>query len=292
MEAAIAYQRQLVALAPGHETEFPLAGMLMANGQTDEAGEIFVKLTQREADPVPQMKAIDSLLTQGNYDAVIRVIEPLLAQQRDDWELLYREAVAWASLEKSDEAKNRLERLLSLTLPYDSLGRSAEAKLKQAQAKAKSDNLRGISSVVPQRQSPLAMRTMAAQVQRSTGLTADNRYYAPGSMPPVWTPDAYGAARMAAFGWLLKFEQDQTGASLHLGAEAESSDPASTKDAPQDTPSLAAASCSSEPKPRTPPAMRSTILCTWHSCRMTIQQPSRLLAVSPRLAVPKNSVSS
>ncbi len=145
LEAAIGYQRQLVAIAPGHETEFPLAGMLMANRQIDEAREIFVKLTQREEDPVRQMKAIDSLLTQGNNEAVIGVIEPLLAQQRDDWELLYREAVAWAAMEKTDEAKNRLERLLSLTLPYDSLGRSAEAKLKQAQAKAKSDNLRGIT---------------------------------------------------------------------------------------------------------------------------------------------------
>ncbi|MEZ6079631.1 MAG: tetratricopeptide repeat protein [Pirellulaceae bacterium] len=49
-DAAVAYQRQLVAIAPGHETEFPLAGMLMASGQTDEAREIFVKLTQREED--------------------------------------------------------------------------------------------------------------------------------------------------------------------------------------------------------------------------------------------------
>ncbi|WP_345682688.1 DUF1583 domain-containing protein [Novipirellula caenicola] len=208
LDAAIGYQRQLVAIAPGHETEFPLAGMLMSSGQTDEAREIFVKLTQREEDPVRQMKSLDSLLTQGNYESVINVIEPLLAQKRDDWELLYREAVAWASLEKFDEAKLRLERLLSLTLPYDSLGRSAEAKLKQARAKAKSDNLRGVATVSPQRQSPLAMRSMSNQVQRSCGLIADNYYYAQRSTPPVWSPDAYGVARMAAYGWLLKFEDD------------------------------------------------------------------------------------
>ncbi len=208
LESAIGYQRQLVAIAPGHETEFPLAGMLMANGDIDAAREIYVKLTQREEDPVRQVKAIDSLLTQGNYESVISVVEPLLAQNRDDWELLYREAVAWASLEKTDEAKLRLERLLALTVPFDSLGRSAEAKLKQAQAKAKSDNLRGIATVAPQRQSALAMRSMAGQVQRATGLIANNAYYAPGSTPPVWTPEAFGVARMAALGWLLKFEED------------------------------------------------------------------------------------
>ena len=208
LDAAIGYQRQLVAIAPGHETEFPLATMLMSNGQIDEARDIFVKLTRREEDPIRQIKAIDSLLRQGNNEAVIDVIEPLLAQSREDWELLYREAVAWANLEKTDEAKNRFDRILSLSLPYDSLGRSAEAQWQRDQAKAKSDNLRGVTSVAPQRQSPLAMRTSAGQVRQAAGLIADNRYYQPGQTPPTWTPDVYGVARMAAIGWLVKFGQD------------------------------------------------------------------------------------
>ena len=208
LEAAIGYQRQLVAIAPGHETEFPLAGMLMANGQMDEAREIFVKLTQREEDPVRQMKSLDSLLTQGNFEAVISVTEPLLSQQRDDWELLYREGVAWAELGKVEEATNRFERILSLTHPYDSLARSAEAKLKQAQAKAKSDNLRGITTAVPQRQSPLSMQSMSSQAQRAVGLIADNSYSGSSTPRPVWVPEAYGVARMAAFGWLLRFEDE------------------------------------------------------------------------------------
>ncbi|APZ96026.1 DUF1583 domain-containing protein [Fuerstiella marisgermanici] len=226
LEAAIGYQKQLVAIAPGHETEYPLAGMLMANGQAEAAREIFVKLTQREEDPVRQIRSLDSLLTQGNYESVIGVVEPLLAQNRDDWELLYREAIAWASLEKTEEAINRFERILALKIPYDSLSRSSEAKLKQAQAKAKSDNLRGRATSVPQRQSPLAMRSMSSQVQRASGLVADNRYYSSGSAPPVWTPQAYGVARMAAFGWLMKFEEvadeadaEETGADATETAE-------------------------------------------------------------------------
>ncbi|TWT72849.1 DUF1583 domain-containing protein [Allorhodopirellula solitaria] len=227
LDAAIGYQRQLVAIAPGHETEFPLATMLMSNGQTDEAREIFVKLTRREEDPIRQMRTIDSLLRQGNNEAAIDVIEPLLAQSRDDWELLYREAIAWTQLEKTAEAKNRFDRILSLTLPYDSMGRSAEAKWKRDQAKAKSNNLRGITSAAPQRQSPLAMRSMAAQVQQATGLVADNRYYQPGTTPQLWTPDVYGVARMAAMGWLLKLQQD---AEQETGADAES--PADGNDDP------------------------------------------------------------
>ncbi len=207
-DAAVAYQRQLVAIAPGHETEFPLAGMLMANGQMEEAREIFVKLTQREEDPVRQMRALDSLITQGNFESAIGVIEPILAQNREDWELLYREGLAWASLDKKEEAINRFQRILALRLPFDSLGRSAAEKLKQAQAKAKSDNLRGISTTAPQKQSPLAMRNMASQVQTATGLIADNRYYGTNQTPPVWTPEAYGVARMAALGWMIRFEDD------------------------------------------------------------------------------------
>ncbi|MCC7336239.1 MAG: DUF1583 domain-containing protein [Pirellulaceae bacterium] len=218
-DAAVAYQRQLVAIAPGHETEFPLAGMLMASGQTDEAREIFVKLTQREEDPVRQMRALDSLITQGNFESAIGVIEPILAQNREDWELLYREGVAWASLDKKEEAINRFQRILALRLPYESLGRSAAEKLKQAQAKAKSNNLRGINTTLPHQQSPLAMRSMASQVQTATGLIADNRYYGTNQTPPVWTPEAYGVARMAALGWLIRFE-DEDGDKDDVGVEA------------------------------------------------------------------------
>ena len=64
-------------------------------------------------------------------EAVLKITEPLLSQQRDDWELIYREGVAWAMLNKPDEAKDRFQRLLSLKFPHDKLGVKAEADLKQ-----------------------------------------------------------------------------------------------------------------------------------------------------------------
>ena len=87
-DAAIGYQRQLIAVAPGHETEFPLVAMLQSRGDRDEAMEILVRLTSREEDPVRLLRSIDSLLNQGAFEAVISITEPLLSQQREEWELL------------------------------------------------------------------------------------------------------------------------------------------------------------------------------------------------------------
>ena len=209
LEAAIGYQKQLVSIAPGAETELPLAKMLQARGDRDEAAEILVKITQREEDPIRLLKSIDSLLMNSNMEAVLRITEPLLSQQRDDWELIYREGVAWALLNKPDEAKDRFQRILTLKFQHDALGVSGEAKLKQAQAKAKSDNLRGITNHQPTRQSPLDMLDMSYSVQQAVGLINANYYYSGNSGPqPVWTPEAFGVARMAAYGWLLKFDED------------------------------------------------------------------------------------
>lgn len=208
VDAAIDYQRRLAQIAPGPETEFRLAGLLQSRGDRDEASEILVKLTQREEDPSRLLRSIDSLLTQTNYESVIAITEPRLSQQRDDWELLYREIVAWASLEKQQEAKDRCQRLLAIRIPHDALGVTAAEKLKQAQKKAKSDALRGISAQAPKRQTPMTMLGMAAQVRQATGLDAERNYYSGSGPPRTWTPDSFGLARMAAYGWQLKFEQD------------------------------------------------------------------------------------
>ena len=203
---AINYQRQLAEIAPGHETEYPLAKMLQSAGDVEAASEIFVRLTRREENPWRLLKSLDSLMKQQSFDSVIAITEPLLSESRDDWELLYREAVAYASQEKIPEAKTRLKRLLALNFPHDQLGIGAKEKLKRQQAKAKSDNLRGIQSQMPTRQSPLSLLSWASQVQQATGLV-DNSYYSyQQGLPSFWAPDVYGVARMAAYGWLLKFE--------------------------------------------------------------------------------------
>lgn len=213
LDGAIEYQRQLADIAPGHETEYRLATLLQNRGDRDQAGEILLKLMQREESPTRRLRNVDSLLTQGGYENVIAIAEPLLSEQRDDWELLYREAVAWAKLERSDEARDRFDRLLSLSVAHDQLGVVALDKFKQAQAKARSNNLRGIQSKMPQRRSPLSILSTSRQARLAAGLDPDRSYYGSSrAAPPVWTPSVFGEARMAAYAWLIRLDQERESA--------------------------------------------------------------------------------
>jgi tetratricopeptide (TPR) repeat protein len=147
--------------------------MLQDFGYRDEANEILVRLTRREEDPIRLLRSIDSLLTRNGQEAALEIIEPMLSQQRDDWELLYREIVALTLMEKNEEAANRCQRLLAIKQSHDALGRSAEARFKQAQQKARSDNLRGNVTSMPTRESPLMAMRYAGQVQQATGMMSD-----------------------------------------------------------------------------------------------------------------------
>lgn len=210
VDAAVEYQRQLATLAPGHETEYRLATLLQSRGDRDEASEILLRLMRREEDVTRRLRNLDSLLKQGAYENVISITEPLLSEQRDDWELLYREALAWASLDKFEEATDRLDRILSLAAAHDELGTAAKDKFKQAQAQARSNNLRGIQSTMPTRRSPLTMLSSSYQVRQAAGLDPNRSYYGSSSrQPPVWTPSAFGEARMAAYAWLIRFDQER-----------------------------------------------------------------------------------
>jgi tetratricopeptide (TPR) repeat protein len=207
LDAAIGYQRQLVSIAPGAETETPLAKLLQQRGELDEANEILVKLTQQEEDPVRLLKNIDSLLLQEQYDSVLAVLEPILNQQRDNWELLYREAVAWVKKERHEEAKNRFERLLAMKNDHTARGVVAEAAFKQQQSKARSDNLRGIRTTQPTVTSPLTFGSRSYEIRRAVGL---EQYYDPfnqSASQTAWSPDVFGMARLATIGWLLSIDQ-------------------------------------------------------------------------------------
>ena len=208
LAAAVEYQTQLTKIAPGHETEFRLAKLLFSNGQREAASEIFVKLTAREENPVRLLKSVDSLLQRSNFESVVKITEPLLSESRDDWELLYREGVAFAKQEKIDEAKIRFERILSLSLPHDKMGVVAEQKLKRANQKAKSNNNQGIRSKIPERKSAFQLaQGQTGSVKSAVGL-AEQRYYSGNQLPPLWTPTHFGIARMAAYAWLSRFESD------------------------------------------------------------------------------------
>ena len=224
-DSSVDYQRQIVSIAPGPETEYRLAQLLQSQGEYEQATEILSQLLLREEDPSRRLRGVDSLLNQDTFEAALGVIEPLRRERRDDWELLYREGAAWAGLERSDEAADRFRQLLALAVPIDALGVRAEEKFRRDQSKAKSDRSRGITAEFPDRPGPLAAINSANEIRYAVGLEFRN-YYG-GQAPKVWTPDTYGEARMAAYGWLLKFSQvagtaDEFGKELQLAAADES----------------------------------------------------------------------
>lgn len=213
MDAAIDYQQQLVAIAPGHETEFPLAMMLQTVGRTDEASQIYLRLTRREEDPKRLLTSLDSLLSQGNYESVVKITEPLLGQNQSNWEVLYRSGVALAQMDKDEEAEKRFRSLLELELPHDSLGIEAKERVEQERRRARSNNLQGRTTTVQDRYSPYQLFSMAHQIRQETGYqtTAQEVYATTANRARIWTPDVFGHARMAAYGWILQYlhEQDQ-----------------------------------------------------------------------------------
>ena len=208
LAAAVEYQTQLAKIAPGHESEFRLAKLLFSNGQREAASDIFMKLTAREENPVRLLKSIDGLLQRMNYESVVKITEPLVSESRDDWELLYREGVAFGKQDKFEEAKIRFERILSLSVPHDKMGVVAAQQFKRANQKAKSNNNRGIRSQIPERQSAFQLaRSQSDAAKRAVGL-AEQQYYGNNQLPPLWTPSHYGVARMAAYAWLMRLESD------------------------------------------------------------------------------------
>lgn len=236
VDAAINYQRQLVAIAPGQESEFPLVKLLQARGSSDEAMEILIRLTAREEDPARLLRNIDSLLNQGAFEAVIRITEPLLSQQREDWELLYREGLAWAKLNRPDEATIRFNRILDLTIPFDTLGIYAEDRFKRELAKAKSENLKGNQTSGPAKTTPIQMARNSSQIMRATGLRNEDYYSSSSQALQVWTPGEFGTARMACIGWLMKFES-----MIQQAAATESVAATATGTSPSEKPADAAA---------------------------------------------------
>ncbi|MCA9175369.1 MAG: DUF1583 domain-containing protein [Planctomycetales bacterium] len=199
--AAVDYQRQLAEIAPGPETEFRLATLLQRNGDEEQAAELIIKLTAREEDPVKLIRSIDSLLRQGAVESVLGITEPMLANNRDDWELLYREGSALAETQRWDEAETRFNRILNLNLPYDQLGRAAEQKRKDDLSKAK---LASRAAAAMAQSTPLSALSYVPQVRAITGLELENYY---GSVR--WYPDTFGAARLAAIAWGLRIHQER-----------------------------------------------------------------------------------
>ncbi len=204
-DAAVQFQQQLVRVAPGPETEQRLAQLYQSAGNREEASALLITLAMREEEASRRLKIIDGLLRNANYDAAGTLIDGMLREQPQNWELLYRHGVSWASQGRQEEARSKFQRILDLDVPLDALSLAAQERQKQEAMKAKSNIAWGRSSALIQRTTPFSPLDRVYEIQRAIGLQAD--YYAANAGPTnVWVPSSYGEARMAALGWQLNFE--------------------------------------------------------------------------------------
>lgn len=204
LESAIQFQQQLVRVAPGPETEMALAQLYQSAGYREEASALFQQNAAREESPTRRLKGIDSLLRNSDYDLAGTLIENLLREQPQDWELLYRDGYAWASREKFDEAKNRFQRILDLDLPLETAGIELQDRQKQEQLKAKTNAALGRPASNKTRTTPFSPIDRTYDIQRATRMVNDYGY---NQNQSFFMPSNYGEARMACLGWKYRFEE-------------------------------------------------------------------------------------
>lgn len=195
LPAAIRYQRRLVELAPGPDTEFRLAVLLSRTGKTEESSAIYIRLAGTEKDPESLLKVIDSLLAQNQGDTVRAILQSQRSRDDRNWELLYREGVALGP-KSIEEATRRFESILALSLDDEEPGIAAKNRQRRSPG--------GASPPSPQAAQMMAfgMYTMASRIRQSMQ---------PARVPNApagaqyWTPSNFGEARMGAIAWLYEY---------------------------------------------------------------------------------------
>jgi tetratricopeptide (TPR) repeat protein len=217
-QSALKYQRLLVAAAPANtDHQLRLAQLLVKVGESQEAADIWVKLVAGDSEPHRNLQAIDQLITANKHDPALAVLTRMLAQKPGNWELLYREGAVFAAMGKPDEAKARFESILAMKLSDDEAG--AALKHEREQKNKPKPGTPGTQNPPRPRRGarqaqgdlpPLQARLqVSGQVRRVAGM--EEEYYYGQQQQPFWAPHDYGAARMAALGWLygLARQKDQ-----------------------------------------------------------------------------------
>jgi tetratricopeptide (TPR) repeat protein len=214
LTSAVKYQEHLAKLAPGPEAEFRLATLLARAGDNQASAEILVRLAVKEDDKEKLLRNIDGLMAAEQYDTAIAVLEPKLRENAADWELLYREGFALAK-RRPAEAPRRFQAILDLSASDDEPGIVA----KNRQAKQKTQPVTFITSTAVPATSVFGataavvrrpIRTdYAYEIRRAIGLDPEPYYGPTMTRRPMWTPQDFGQARLAAVGWLFSFAQKE-----------------------------------------------------------------------------------
>lgn len=192
--AAIRYQQQLVAIADGEETEIPLALMLRDQGNSEQANEILQRLALRQADPVERLRAVDHLLKAGAFENALRILEPWLSREPENWELIFRDGLARSGLGQDETAQARFQSLLAIDLPLTTRGAIFEKEMKgrvSGAGQGSETTMPNIASGI----SAIDAYQMTTRLQDLTGI--DDDYV---SWPDaVLSPRTFAEARILSF---------------------------------------------------------------------------------------------
>ena len=224
LESAIRFQQQMNRAAAGKEGVLRLAQLLSKAGEQDEANALMTQISVEEKDPEHQLRSMDTLLTQKNYEQVTPITARLLRDQPKNWELLYRDGVALAET-KPEEATRRFEAILALNVNDDEQSLAAKS-----QAKKNKGRTQPAFDVPPPIKSFVDRAGYTHQIQQALG--GEQEYFGHGhqqQMQPFWGPTDFGLARMASLAWLnhlsQKSGQNEQFLQKRRDLAAESSDP-------------------------------------------------------------------
>ncbi len=195
--AAAQYQKQLTEVSPSDESLVKLAQLYVRAGEYGQAEEVWRRQTVEDKDEGRILEAIDHLLSNRKPEPVLAITDKLIRKQPKDWEALYREGVALAELDRSDEAARRFRAILEIKANDDDPG--AVVASRKRSNKGRPAGIRTASGM-KQRKFELQDRLNSVfQIRMSAHLDANNYF---GGNNRQWAPDDFGQGRMAAVCWL------------------------------------------------------------------------------------------
>ena len=154
------------------------------------------------------LQAIDSLLANDKAGPVLEITESMVRKDPRDWEALYRQGVALASLSKPEEAVRRFRALLDLKVGRRREERDRQGPHPRPQApggRGQALEHRGRAAVPARgRGSAPALRSAWRRSSSRANTTS-----ARGTAAAIWSPPDFGQARMAALGWIVSLAQKE-----------------------------------------------------------------------------------
>lgn len=137
-EAAANFQKRLNEVTPSPEGEYQLSRFLLEQGDVTQAQAIWAKMSSNIATTESVSQTIEKLIARGENDKVVELAEQSLAREPENWELMSIVMTALWRTEKQERAAEIAERLLKMSLPFDT--QSASAKKQQSQAARSNTN--------------------------------------------------------------------------------------------------------------------------------------------------------